>query len=327
MIRLLHGDCREVLRTLEAGSVDSLVTDPPAGIGFMGKGWDSNKGGREAWVAWLASVLREARRVLRPGGWALVWALPRTAHWTGLALEDAGFQVRDCVTHLFGTGFPKSKACLKPGAEFWWLARAPGPLLPLNIDGCRVAASDGYTENAVTQGVGTISTSYNPRRERRTFAPAPAPAGRWPPNVTLDEDAAQALDAMTGERGRTGAQVSHNRNENQPYALGKLNPCTSYGHNDTGGASRFYYVPKASRSERGPGNNHPTVKPLALMRWLVRLITPPGGCVLDCFAGSGSTLIAARQEGFSYVGIEESAEYVDIARRRLNADILTREAM
>ena len=103
-----HGDCLEVLRTLESDSLDSLVTDPPAGIAFMGKDWDKDKGGRTEWIAWMTEVMRECLRVLKPGAHGLVWALPRTAHWTATALEDAGFEVRDCVTHLFGTGFPKS---------------------------------------------------------------------------------------------------------------------------------------------------------------------------------------------------------------------------
>ena len=105
---LYNGDCREVMKTLADCSVDAVVTDPPAGISFMGKAWDHNKGGRNAWVAWLTEVMRECLRVLKPGGHALVWALPRTSHWTGWAIESAGFEVRDRVSHLFGTGFPKS---------------------------------------------------------------------------------------------------------------------------------------------------------------------------------------------------------------------------
>lgn len=108
MINLLNGDCLEVLKTLESDSIDSLVTDPPAGIGFMGKEWDHHKGGRDQWIAWMSEVMRECLRVMKPGAHGLVWAIPRTSHWTATALENAGFEIRDVVTHLFGSGFPKS---------------------------------------------------------------------------------------------------------------------------------------------------------------------------------------------------------------------------
>src|SRR5216684_1134608 len=108
MLKLVQGDCLQVLKTLDSDSIDALVTDPPAGISFMGKAWDSNKGGREQWISWLSEVMGEVIRVLKPGAHGLVWALPRTSHWTATALENAGFEIRDVVTHLFGTGFPKS---------------------------------------------------------------------------------------------------------------------------------------------------------------------------------------------------------------------------
>ena len=105
---LHHGDCLKVLQTLPPGSVDAIVCDPPAGIAFMGKDWDKDKGGRDAWIAWMQSVAQECLRVIKPGGHALVWALPRTSHWTGMAWENAGWEPRDKIVHLFGTGFPKS---------------------------------------------------------------------------------------------------------------------------------------------------------------------------------------------------------------------------
>lgn len=107
-IDLKIGDCLEVLKTLKDNSVDSVVTDPPAGIGFMGKSWDSDKGGKSQWIAWLTEVMSEVKRVLKPGAHGLIWALPRTSHWTAHAIEDAGFEIRDVITHVFGTGFPKS---------------------------------------------------------------------------------------------------------------------------------------------------------------------------------------------------------------------------
>ena len=108
MIELLQGDCLEKLKLLDDNSIDALVTDPPAGIGFMGKEWDKDKGGRDGWIAWLTEIMVEAMRTMKPGAHGLVWALPRTSHWTATALENAGFEVRDCVYHLFGSGFPKS---------------------------------------------------------------------------------------------------------------------------------------------------------------------------------------------------------------------------
>lgn len=105
---ILQGDCLEVLRTLATNSVDSIVADPPAGIAFMSKSWDHDKGGRDNWIAWLSSVMTEALRVLKPGGHALIWSIPRTSHWTALALENAGFEIRDTILHVTGSGMPKS---------------------------------------------------------------------------------------------------------------------------------------------------------------------------------------------------------------------------
>lgn len=110
---LLNGDCLEMLKELPDNSVDSLVTDPPAGISFMGKAWDDDKGGRDQWIAWLSDVMKECSRVLKPGAHALVWAIPRTSHWTTTAVENAGFEIRDVMTHLFGSGFPKSRDLFK----------------------------------------------------------------------------------------------------------------------------------------------------------------------------------------------------------------------
>jgi hypothetical protein len=106
--QVLHGDCLEVLKTMPSNSVDSICCDPPAGIAFMGKSWDTDKGGRDAWIAWLQSVAAECYRVMKHGGHALVWALPRTSHWTGMAWENAGWEPRDKIVHIFGSGFPKS---------------------------------------------------------------------------------------------------------------------------------------------------------------------------------------------------------------------------
>ncbi|MBP6729715.1 MAG: hypothetical protein KA129_08840, partial [Microthrixaceae bacterium] len=167
---LWHGDCADIASVIAPESIDAIVTDPPAGISFMGKAWDGDKGGRDQWIAWLRGIMRTAMGLLKPGGHALVWALPRTSHWTATAIEDAGFEIRDVVVHLFGTGFPKSldvsKAvdpdaaarfagvgtALKPGHEAWILARKPlaGTVAAnaiaygtggLRIDDCRIGES------------------------------------------------------------------------------------------------------------------------------------------------------------------------------------------
>ena len=132
------GDSASLLKLVPDGSVDALVTDPPAGIAFMGAEWDKDKGGRREWIAWLAGILTECRRVMKPGAYGWVWALPRTSHWTSTACEDAGFSVRDVMTHVFGTGFPKSRALLKPAAEHWILIKAPGELQELRIEESRI---------------------------------------------------------------------------------------------------------------------------------------------------------------------------------------------
>jgi site-specific DNA-methyltransferase (adenine-specific) len=370
MTYTLHtGDCRDVMATLPAESVDAIVCDPPYGLSFMGKGWDHGVPGVDFWV--------EALRVLKPGGHLIAFGGTRTYHRLAVAIEDAGFEVRDCLMWLYGSGFPKSldvskamdkqagaerevlgeseynarrpnppvseryaqaghKAfitapntdlakewhgwgtALKPAYEPAILARKPlrGTVADnvaqwgvggLNIDGCRVGDESTLRPNSNAAGVfvgkgneGQVNGSVS---------------GRWPANVILDEEAAAALDAQSG----------------------------------VGGASRFFYTAKASRSEREAGldgveakreadrtaddlpggdnprnltntarsNHHPTVKPIALMRYMIRLVVPRGAVVLDPFMGSGSTGCAAMVEGMQFVGIDITPEYVDIARRRL----------
>ena len=107
MIKIHRGDCLDVLKSIKAKSIDSLVTDPPAGIAFIGKDWDKDKGGRDPWIEWMTKVMKQCFRVMKPGAHGLVWTLPRTSHWTATALENAGLEIRDCVVHVFGSGFPK----------------------------------------------------------------------------------------------------------------------------------------------------------------------------------------------------------------------------
>lgn len=314
---LRHGDSREILAKLRPDTIDSLVCDPPAGISFMGKEWDHDHGGRDGWIAAFASIFCLCLRAMKPGAHGVVWALPRTSHWTATALEDAGFEIRDVGIHLFGQGFPKSldvcKAsgeprfagwgtALKPAAEHWIVVRKPlvGTVAAnsiefgtggINIDGCRIAG---------------------------------APP-RWPAHVTLDEEATAALDAQSGTLTSGVLKAGTRRRETAAecysgggaFAPGAVAALSDFG-GDSGGASRFFYCAKASKRERGEGNRHPTVKPLALMRWLCRLVTPPGGVVLDPFMGSGSTGVAALQEGFRFIGIEREEEYFQIANERID---------
>jgi len=320
--QLVADDCASALAGFDAATVDALVTDPPAGIGFMGKAWDADKGGREAWVAWLAGVMRECLRLMKPGAHGLVWALPRTSHWTATALEDAGLEVRDVITHHFGTGFPKSKALLKPASEHWILVRKPGPLQHLNIDACRIegAPRDPGFRDPSERGDGW-------GMQRTGLVGRATPTGRWPANLVLshtdcdegcaDDCPVRELDGQSGATGRTGALVSRNSNATKSVAFGRLGPADTTGHGDSGGASRFFYVAKPCKSERGAGNTHPTVKSIALMSWLIRLITPPGGLVLDPFAGSGTTGVAAVRGGWEFLGIERDEQYVKIAESRL----------
>jgi hypothetical protein len=441
---VIFGESERLGELLAPNSVEAVVTDPPAGIDFMGKEWDSNRGGRAAWVAWLTMILTQAFRVLKPGGYAVVWAIPRTSHWTATALEDAGFEIRDRIhdiaaadftlanfldsldvnqrdalgriidgqsssilLHLFGQGFPKSMSlgkaiderlgatrqvigttsravgpsqkqgylgsstfkesetnpgnlltapatelaaqwegwgtALGPACEHWIVARKPfpGTLVSnvlthgtggLNIDGCRVERDESH------------------------------PLGGWPKHITLthslyclaSRDQAEAMANTLAESGN----VTEARDVLE--AAGTCVPeCPLYLVDDQavktakGGPSRFFYAPKVSRKEReygcnglpvksaghmtdredgsaglkspragagrtgGARNFHPTLKSIELMRWLVRLVCPRGGTVLDMFAGSGTTGIAALMEGCKFVGFEKDPNYIPITRARV----------
>ena len=324
-MRLIHGDALTELPRLPAGSVDAVVADPPGGINFMSKEWDSDRGGRNCWVDWLANIMEAAIHCLKPGGYALVWALPRTSHWTACALEDAGFEIRDRIAHVFGQGFPKGKGCLKPAVEDWWLCRKPGPkVLPLNVDGCRVGTEQTKTngwkcggEQVYGNGRGEAAPGYEAESHL---------AGRWPPNLLLGGEAAALVDEMSGvSKDRPAKYAISGEGIQDPegrltYSAGWHGKTCKTGYATEGGASRFFpvfYCPKASRRDRGEGNTHPTCKNTALMRWLVRLVSFPGQTVLDPFAGSGSTLVACALEGREFVGVEREAAYVEIARRRI----------
>jgi site-specific DNA-methyltransferase (adenine-specific) len=281
----------------------------------------------------------------------LVWAIPRTSHHTAMGIERAGFEIRDVVTHLFGSGFPKSlnvnKAintdaaarwrgwgtALKPASEHWILARKPldGTVAAnvleygtgaLNIDGCRIVVN-GKRQAIEARGDKSLDGPVYGSGLHGSRCVGGTTLGRWPSNLTLDEEAAAMLDEQSGPkkasflRNRTdGARPFDNAGKPTNYSSERIDvPETP------GGASRFFYVAKASKADKTANgtveNTHPTVKNTALMRWLVRLITPPGGTVLDPFMGSGSTGVACIHEGFSFVGMEREENFFEIARKRI----------
>ncbi len=320
----MHGDCLEVLPTLAEGSADAVVTDPPYGLEFMGKGWDGAVPGWEFWAA--------IRRVLRPGGYLLAFGGTRTYHRLAVAIEDGGFQIQDCISWLYGQGFPKGKTQLKPAWEPILLAYKPGPRA-LNVDECRIEmdiADREVVDSRSGAGFGTNQCAHAGRSEGEKFKSHAL--GRWPANVVLDEEAAAMLDEQTGVMTSGTAVGGLHRNGNKAgHVYGQFGKHEALGdvcYGDSGGASRFFYTAKADSGERhyAGRNPHPTVKPVDLMRWLCRLVTPPGGLVLDPFTGSGSTGIAAMSEGLRFLGIEREAEYVELARRRIAGPLFAEPA-
>ena len=422
---LLVGDNAIWLKKIPDNSIDSIVTDPPAGISFMGRGWDTDKGGRDHWIAWMQEVATECKRVLKPGGHAFVWAIPRTSHWTATAWENAGFEIRDVVAHIFGSGFPKSlnigKAvdklqgneredvgeskrhgggivgngssyelppttpnitkgtspwegwgtALKPAREDWLLMRKPIESKTvaenvlkygtggINIDESRVEyQGEADKASAIPQGRittkggkyvagtgedNTVEMDKDEWKDKMT--------GRFPANLITDgsEEVRECFPDVHGAGNKNKSNITAGKSMFGIGDKGARNP--KIDGDNGGNASRFFksivYKAKASKSERNKGcdelekkenagsyqfredgsldgkpteaksNFHPTVKPIALMEYLIKMVTPKGGIVLDPFAGSGSTLVAAKQNGYQYIGIEMTAEYIPIIEARL----------
>lgn len=426
---LLRGDCIARMRDLPDASIDAIVTDPPYGLEFMGREWDGADGFRRAlnpadagrdnafgrasrtspeyraghlFEEWTSTWAAEALRVLKPGGHLLAFGGSRTWHRLAAGIEDAGFEIRDSIAWLYGSGFPKSldvsKAIDKAaGAE---RTRSAGPSFGSGGNftddngttyGTRIDDDPATPEAAAWQGWGTaLKPAFEPivvarkplagtvaanvlrhgtgalnidasrightseadraeseaKNRHATFGSGPrenqvygkderargesgdysGAAGRWPANVMLDEGQAAALDAQTGTL-RTQATRANPKREGGGGMFGltgggeRSNP----GAGEVGGASRFFYVAKAPKSERpvtvddeGRRVAHPTVKPLALTRYLVTLVTPPGGVVLDPFAGSGTTLEAAYACGFESIGVELTPDYWPLIEARID---------
>ena len=420
---IVLGDCLEKLKELEDNSIDSIVTDPPYGISFMGKKWDYDVPKVEVW--------QECLRVLKPGGHALVACGTRTQHRMAVNLEDAGFEIRDIVAWIYGSGFPKSHnigkavdklqgnerevlgtrqvpdqrsggissertaekggvptrettdtkgssphegwgTALKPAMELWTLCRKPleektiaSNVLKygtggINIDGCRVGTDENLgrpqAKNSETNpfSKGLKSNGYNDNSN----------GGRFPANLLHDgsDEVVEGFPASKGDKRKTfndsngsemfggGISTQENRHNDSGSASRFFKQCSF----ELGEGNRFKYQSKASKSERNKGlegfeekgkvfngqsakpskevkdveerfntkptkNFHPTVKPIKLMQYLCRLITPKGGTILDPYMGSGSTGIGAKLEGFKFIGIEREEDYCKIAEARINS--------
>jgi len=407
-IILLSGDCLEKLSNFPDASVDAVVTDPPYGLDFMGKHWDTGA------VAFDVAVWSQCFRILKPGGHLLSFGGSRTWHRLVCVIEDAGFDIRDSIAWLYGSGFPKSMDVSKaidkaagaerkvisegspvrrmiPGADQnrtgswikdngrvfvptetapatdaakqwqgWGTALKPAfePIVvarkplsgtvaanvlehgtgALNIDACRVAMQEGQQNPSIARRKGATNhlstekasvTEAKGRLVSRASAETyssdhPGEAlGRWPANVLLDDSQAEALDAQTAPTKSSGGKGEKSGKLAQNDYAGTTEGANAGGLGDESGVSRYFptfkYQAKASKKERPvvDGVAHPTVKPLDLMRWLVKLVTPPGGVVLDPFAGSGTTVEACVLEGMCCIAIEREDEYLALIRQRI----------
>lgn len=383
-VQLFLGDCLDSLKKLEDDSVDSVVTDPPYGLSFMGNKWDYDVPSKEIW--------EECLRVLKPGGYLLSFSSSRTYHRMAIAVEDAGFEIRDQIMWVYGSGFPKSQnigkkvekfggwgTALKPAHEPIVMARKPfkGTVAEnvlkygtgaINIDGCRVTSGDNPMSWSSPRG-GIWKTDKN-----ATAKYGENTAGRFPANF-IHDGSDEVVELFPNSKGDTFPKARGN-SVNTGFASGQETEGGYRSMGDDGSAARFFYCPKANKKDRNEGmpdeipvfsgrprredgsviyrednpeewaaamqkrsrkdstalagaeeklqglgggrmNTHPTVKPTELMAYLCRLVTRPGGVVLDPFMGSGSTGKAAVLNGYEFIGCEMSEEYLSIAKTRI----------
>ena len=456
--KIYNEDCLEGIKRLPNNFIDSIVTDPPYELGFMGKKWDSTG------IAYNVELWQEALRVLKPGGHLLAFGGTRTYHRMACAIEDAGFEIRDCIQWIYGSGFPKSmdiskaidkragkskediqklkdelrrvfalsgltldalnKKCgfeasgylrksstwasILPSPEKWWKMRETvgcdddfsfefkaverevigcgksgktaiwnqegtmgeyditAPTTPeaqqwegwgtalkpanepivvarkplegtvadnvlkwgtggINIDGCRIATDETISnhsrgvESAISKG------KFGDSKAQETHQTEGQKQGRFPANVILDEEAGIMLDEQSGIL-KSGALKPYQENHQNASSY-KMNRYKTFVQPaNEGGASRFFYTAKASKKERGEGNNHPTVKPIMLMEYLIKLVTPINGITLDIFAGSGTSAIASINVGRCFIGFEKDKDYYNMAQKRI-ADFKAQASM
>lgn len=320
------GDCIETMQMwLPDESVDSVVTDPPYELKFMGKKWDGSG------IAFSVPMWAETLRTLKPGGVMLAFGGTRTYHRMVCAIEDAGFEIRDQIGWVYGSGFAKSHngewggTALKPAWEPIVVARKPliGTVEAnwrlygtgaLNIDGCRVDGENPSTTlgrwpaNLIHDGSDEVLAAF-PNAPGQMANASSSSSSRNTQNV---------YGAMTRGNGRGDEPSGDSANDG---VVGfKMKPGARRG--DAGSAARFFYCAKASKADRNAGlpdgvvNTHPTVKPTALCGYLQRLVTPAGGTTLDMFMGSGSFGYSAKREGFNYIGIDSDPESVAVATLR-----------
>lgn len=383
MRKIINSESLKALSKYPENSVDAVVTDPPYGLKFMGHRWDYSVPSVALW--------QEVLRVLKPGGHLLSFGGTRTYHRMVVNIEDAGFEIRDQLQWIYGSGFPKSMdiskafvkslaverevigqqkyttpnikgnsfnsddvsgrgrlaanitaptsdqakewdgwgTALKPANEPIVLARKPitGTIVDnitehgvggINIDACRIASDTKITNHSRGTESAKSKGKYGDSTAQETHQTQGQQLGRFPANVILDEAAGRLLDIQSGtlkSGDSKGFKGEHTAKIYAPYANNQIDPATIYA--DSGGASRFFYCAKASKSERGQGNTHPTVKPVKLMEYLVKLITPVGGIVLDPFAGSMTTGIACIRLGRSFIMIERDEDSYNMGRTRL----------